>query len=433
MRVLVIGAGGFIGRHIVRRLVHAGHTPVCAGRDREALARRFPSLEIMRCDLTTDTAADWMRHLANVDAVVNAAGIFAETGANRFESVHTNGARELYEACATAPINNVVHISALGADEDAHSRFHLTKRAADDHVRQIAAANDFTGWTVVRPSLVIGRGGHSTALLSALASMPWPVRVGPGTWQSQPIHVDDLAEMVTRLVASDTPLSPTLHVVGPEKLTTDTLMRHLRRWLGLPLRGFIPVPMPLMRLAARLGDIMGSHFLTSENIAMFERGSLADAEPAVKASGWRPRALTTALGDTPATQADLWHARLFFAPPVLRIGLAIIWIATGLISAFVHPMTASVELVKPLGLTGWLAPASVYTGAAIDAILGVLLLANWRPAFIGALQIAVMLGYTALATIAVPAAWVDPFGPLLKNVAVLLATFVMIALETRRA
>ena len=86
-----------------------------------------------------------------------------------------------------------------------------------------------------------------------------------------------------------------------------------------------------------------------------------------------------------------------------------------------------------MGLTGLLAPASVYTGAAIDAILGVLLLANWRPAFVGTLQIVVMLGYTALATIAVPAAWADPFGPLLKNIAVLLATFVMIALETRRA
>jgi uncharacterized protein YbjT (DUF2867 family) len=387
----------------------------------------------MRCDLTTDTAADWVHRLAEIDAVVNASGIFAETGANRFDAVHTSGARELYEACTTAKIGKVVHISALGADDGARSRFHLTKRAADDHLRQIAASNGFTGWTVVRPSLVIGRGGHSTALLTALASMPWPVRVGPGTWQSQPIHVDDLAEMVARLVASDTPLPPTLDAVGPEKLTTDTLMRHLRCWLGLPPRGFMPVPVPLMRLAARLGDIMGSHFLTSENIAMFERGSLADAEPAAKASGWRPRALASALENTPATEADLWHARLFFAPPILRVGLAIIWIATGIISAFVHPMTASVELVKPLGLTGWLAPASVYTGAAIDALLGVLLLANWRPALIGILQIVVMLGYTALATLAVPAAWADPFGPLLKNIAVLLATFVMITLEAKRA
>lgn len=433
MRVLVIGAGGFIGRHIVRRLVHAGHTPVCAGRNQETLARRFPSLEVMRCDLTTDTAADWTRRLANIDAVVNAAGIFAETGVNRFDAVHISGARELYEACAIASIGKVVHISALGADDGAHSRFHLTKRAADDHVRQIAAANGFTGWTVVRPSLVIGRGGHSTALLSALAAMPWPARVGPGTWQSQPIHVDGLAEMVTRLVASDTPLPPTLDAVGPEKLTTDTLMRHLRRWLGLPARGFLPVPVPLMRLAARTGDIMGAHFLTSENIAMFERGTLADAEPAAKVTGWRPRALASALEDTPATEADLWHARLFFAPPVLRIGLAVIWIATGIISAFVHPMAASAALVEPLGLTGWLAPASVYVGAALDALLGMLLLANWRPAFIGTLQIVVMLGYTALATIAVPAAWADPFGPLLKNIAVLLATFVMIALEAKRA
>jgi hypothetical protein len=68
----------------------------------------------------------------------------------------------------------------------------------------------------------------------------------------------------------------------------------------------------------------------------------------------------------------------------------------------------------------------------LDAVLGSALLANFRPAFVGVLQIIVMLAFTVLATIAVPQVWGDPFGPLLKNIAVLLATLTMIALEARR-
>lgn len=433
MRIMVIGAGGFIGRHLVTQLAAAGHSMVCAGRKPEELAALFPSREVLRCDLTTDTAADWGARLARIDAVVNAAGIFAEAGANQFDAVHVQGAKALIKACAAAGIPRFIHISALGADEGARSRFHLTKREADDYLAATAAERGFTGWTVVRPSLVIGRGGRSTALLSALAAMPMPVRVGPGTWQSQPIHVTALAETVLRLLETVLPLPPRLDVAGPEAMTTDELMLHLRGWLGLGHARFFAMPDVLLRLGARAGDIIRADFLNSENIGMFARGNVGDTSAAtLAAGGWRPPALAASLEATPASEADLWHARLYFLRPALRIGLALIWIVTGIVSAFIYPITQSLEMVAPLGLTGALGTASVYTGAAVDALLGLALLFRWRPALIGATQIAVMLAYTVLTTFAMPEIWGHPFGPLLKNIAILLATLVMIALEARR-
>jgi hypothetical protein len=89
-------------------------------------------------------------------------------------------------------------------------------------------------------------------------------------------------------------------------------------------------------------------------------------------------------------------------------------------------------MVSGLGVSDSHAAAIVYGGAALDATLGAALLANIRPALVGGVQIIAMLAFTVLATMAVPQIWADPFGPLTKNLAVLLATLTMIALEERR-
>lgn len=147
---------------------------------------------------------------------------------------------------------------------------------------------------------------------------------------------------------------------------------------------------------------------------------------------WLPRPLPEAMAADPSTQADLWHARLYFFKPALRTGLALLWIATAVITGFVHPVEKSIAMVSGLGVTDGAASALVYGGAALDAALGGALLVNFRPVLVGVLQIIAMLVFTVLATIAVPQIWSEPFGPLMKNLAVLLATLTMIALEARR-
>jgi hypothetical protein len=165
---------------------------------------------------------------------------------------------------------------------------------------------------------------------------------------------------------------------------------------------------------------------------MLKQGNIAPVAPLTAALGFTPRPLDAALAVEPAAEADLWHARLYFLRPALRIGLAFIWIATAIISAFVYPLEKSAGMVAGLGVTGWQANALVYAGAAVDGILGFALLFNIRPSLIGLLQIVTIAIFTILASFAIPEAWIDPLGPLTKNVAVVLATLVMIAMEARR-
>jgi uncharacterized protein YbjT (DUF2867 family) len=194
MRVMVLGASGFIGGRIAACLLAHGHNVVPCGRVPAKLRRRFPGQDVVHADLGTDTAADWRSRLAGVDAVVNAAGALRGTD---LEAVHTHGPTALFDACAAAGVGHVVQVSALGADAGARSRFHLTKRVADEHLLRLRSAEGRDGWCVLRPSLVVGRGGRSTGLFAALAAgRPWPVQLGPGTWCVQPLHVADLARAV---------------------------------------------------------------------------------------------------------------------------------------------------------------------------------------------------------------------------------------------
>ena len=436
MRVLVLGAGGFIGGRVCAGLLARGHDVVPCGRDAAALRRRFPGRLAMAADLARDGARDWLPRLAGLDAVVQAAGAL---GGPDLEAVHARGPAALFDACAAAGVARLVQVSALGAGPGAPSRFHRTKREADEHLLRLRAAAEAAGggggrggWCVLRPSLVVGRGGRSTSLFAALAALPRPPRLGPGTWRVQPLHVEDLARAVAELLEAPAPVPPLLDLVGPEPMTTDELTRTLRAWLGLPEAPFLPIPEALLRLGAAAGAAMpggGGAMLTPETLGMLARGNTADPRPAAAALGWRPRPLAAALAADPAVEADRWHARLLPLRPALRLGLAAVWVGSGLVSALVAPLAHSHALLAGLGLRGAAATAVTLAGAALDLALGLaLLLLPRRTRLVGAAQIAAMLLFTALATAAAPAAWADPFGPLLKNAAVLVATLALMAM-----
>jgi uncharacterized protein YbjT (DUF2867 family) len=422
MRILVVGAGGFIGSRVVAGLLGRGHVVTCVGRNPEALHRRFPSCRVMRAEFLVDDTSTWLTRLAGIDAVVNAAGVLR----GDVVGVHHRGAVALFEACAAAGVPRVVQLSALGAGAQPRSRFLATKGAADAHLLRLAREEDGRGWCVLRPSLVIGRGGTSTALFCALAAAPLPLRLGPGTWRVQPLHVADLARAIADLIEAPS-VPPWLDLVGPEGMTTDTLTAALRAWLGLPPRPPLSLPQDALRVGAWIGDLLPGVSLTHESLGMLAAGNTADPAPMVAALGWAPRRLAEALAAEPAVASDLWLARLLPVRTILLGALAAVWIGSGLASFRLTPSQAD-ALLAGLGLSGPAALAVTWAGAAVDMVLGLALLrAGWRrPALVA--QLAVMAAYTALATVALPALWADPFGPLLKNLAVLAATLALLAM-----
>jgi nucleoside-diphosphate-sugar epimerase len=424
MRILVLGAGGFIGSRLVASLLPRKHSVICAGRSIEALHRRFPSCTVIKADLLLDRTSDWVPRLAGVDVVVNTAGVLR----GDLQRVHHLGAAALFDACAMAGVPRVLQVSALGAGAQPDSRFLTTKYEADMHVLRLAESCEGRQWCVLRPSLVIGRGGASTALFSAMAAAsPVPLTIGSGIGLVQPIHIADLTRAIADLIEAPS-LPPQLNLVGPTEMTISELIEALRDWLGLrPVRA-VALPLTLLRLAARLGDILPEASLTCESLRMLAAGNTADVAPLASSLGWRPRMLANALAAEPSVKADLWHARLLPLRWFLLAALLVVWVGSGIVSFTISPERAS-SLLSGLRLGGSSVVAVTWAGAGLDVVLGLaLLFRRWRRSAL-LIQLAVMIIYTVLASALLPALWGDPFGPLLKNFAVIAVTLVLATIE----
>lgn len=142
MDILLTGCSGFIGGHIRHRLEKLGHHISCADRQHGVDFNRMTRPE------------DWLALTRDKDAVINSVGIIVETGGNRFEILHHQAPAALFRAAADSGVSRIVQISALGADDDAaFTPYQLTKKAADDALRNLDVPS-----FILRPSLVIGRG-----------------------------------------------------------------------------------------------------------------------------------------------------------------------------------------------------------------------------------------------------------------------------------
>jgi uncharacterized protein YbjT (DUF2867 family) len=424
MNVLVTGASGFIGRHLVRALLAQGQKVVGCARDENRFAALFPDVRFIEADFATDhDPAEWIARLRDVDAVINAAGIFRERGAQTFEAVHTRGPTALYTACEHIGIRRVIQISALGADEHAQTRYHRSKKAADSYLARLDL-----DWAIVQPSLVYGLDGHSARLFNAWACLPVIPVPSHGEQRLQPVHIDDAVDALLALLQPGAPRRRHIPFVGPEPLTLRAYLLDLRAALKLPTAACLSVPLPLVRLAARIGEVSSYSLWTREALAMLLRGNTAEAvsiTALLRGVPRRPREFI----ETEAAGVVRRAARLQWLLPLLSGSIALVWLVSGIVSLGVYPRDQSYALLNRVGLTGAWASAALYGAAALDLAIGIAILVMRRRRWLWLAQIVLIVAYSAIIAWALPQFWLHPFGPLIKNVPMLVGLLMLLMLE----
>lgn len=414
-RILVVGGTGFIGRHIASRLTDAGHTVFAASHS--------------DVDLVSDDETKLVEKVANYQVVINCAGLVRNDGVNTMKSVHADGACALFRASITAGVKRLIHISALGVEPTGDTVYQQTKAIAEEFLIDLDPSGEKIDWRILRPSLVVGRGGASTRWLLSAAVLPRLPSFGDGRAHLQPVHVMDLVELVLRL-AEGVASPRCLNVVGPDQMTINELLAVLREWLGLPATTFIQIPNRLFLIAASIGGYLSSGPLNREIVKLLSRDNVGDVGPMTAALGRQPRSLGMALALTPAYDADRLAARLFFLRPALRWSLALLWVSTGVLSLGLYPIKNSHIMLAEIGLHGPLADLALYGGAVADLLLGLLLIINWRPVIVGGAQLILMTLFTIIAFRLPAEYWLHPFAPLLKNLPIAMALLVMMAMES---
>ncbi|TBH21557.1 complex I NDUFA9 subunit family protein [Thermus thermamylovorans] len=281
MWVLVVGGTGFVGRHLVGRLLQGGHTPLVLARS----PRDLPEGAVLVPGDITREVPD----LEGVEAAIYLAGIIRERD-QTFRAVHVEGVKNLLGGMRRAGVGRLLHMSALGARRGTGSRYYETKAEGEELVRQSGLK-----WTILRPSLIFGPGDEFFGkVLRGLVCQPLPFvpLIGDGRFPFRPVHVGDVAEAFAR--ALERGLEGTYDLVGPKEYTFRELLELTMGVLGRR-KPFLPIPLPLMDLLVPWVSRLPFAPITRDQYLMLKGGNTAPSPEALRDLLPAPRALEEVL------------------------------------------------------------------------------------------------------------------------------------------
>lgn len=260
--VLVLGGAGFIGRHAVAALLASGARVLIGTRFPGPLGKRTPphpaAADIGQIEVRLERLrepGDWLPLIQNVDAVLNCVGILRQRGRETYDAVHRQAPVALAAACRDSN-RRFVHVSALGLDKPARSRFLTSKRAGEDGI--IRAGGD---WIIARPSLLDGVGGFGASWLRGISRLPLFVVPADARGRIAAFDVAELGEALAHLSLDSAHAlklgeSRLFELGGTESWQFRDYILALRRsYTDAPALA-IPIPGILARLGAHVCDLL---------------------------------------------------------------------------------------------------------------------------------------------------------------------------------
>ncbi len=307
--VAVTGATGFVGRHLVRALLGAGHRVRALVRDREKAGRVLPKderLAVVEGEILDGRSPAAV--CAGADVAVHLIGIIREApGGQTFERMHVQATEAIVSAARSAGVLRHLHMSALGVQDNTgiaylESKFEAERRVVDSGL----------AWTIFRPALIHGADGEFTGMMRTWAEgrafpflfMPYFTRAEYVPGQAgvprvvaprvAPVHVDDVAAAFVGAIDNERAVGEIYNLAGPEELPFPEMLHAVRDALPLANKSIRARGIPgraaaaKARAAAAVG--LGGLLPFDEGMArMGERDVVATLTKAERHLGWRPR------------------------------------------------------------------------------------------------------------------------------------------------
>ena len=283
MKIFITGGSGFVGQHLVRKLLQQNH-------ELRALVRHPEHSQLPADKRLTPIAGALLdstaleKGMAGADAVIHLVGIISEAGPQTFEAVHQHGTEKMVAAALVKNVRRFVQMSSLGTRPNAVSRYHQTKWAGEEAVRKSSL-----DWIIFRPSVIYGpKDLFVNRLVNLSAWSPFLPYFGDGQVLLQPVAVEEVVQAFVGALHS--PPGKTYDLCGPDRLSfrqvLQTILRviHRRRLL-------LPIPFPIAHLMALLmefvvGTIMRRPpLLNRDQLLMLKEDNVGDPGPAAREFG----------------------------------------------------------------------------------------------------------------------------------------------------
>jgi NADH dehydrogenase len=277
-RICIFGGTGFVGRAIVDQAYARGlQVRVVTAYPPKAMPIAVvPTVELFVGDVFDDRTLE--RACEDVDAVINLVGILHPSRGKGFEAVHVELPRRIAAACHAAGVQQLLHMSALGADASGPSEYQRSKGRGEAALRQAAG---ILPWTIFRPSVIFGEGDRFLNLFATLARAFPVIPLAGAQARFQPIWVEDVARCFVQSLGDTRVFGQAFNLCGPRAYSLEELVSFVASTLGLRRRIW-PLPPGLARLQAFTLEHLPGKLMTRDNLAsMSVDNTCADAFPAI--------------------------------------------------------------------------------------------------------------------------------------------------------
>jgi NADH dehydrogenase len=268
--ILIVGGTGFVGSAIARRLAAQGHVLRLATRrrDRAKHLTMLPTAEVVEADVHDPATLDKL--MRGQDAVVSMAGILR----GDFTRVHAELPRKIATAAKAAGVRRIVHLSSLGAAEDAPSAYYRSKAAGE-------AALQASGLqvTIVRPSVVFGEGDSFLSMFARLQRCLPVLPLACPQARMQPVWVEDVAQTIVLCLERPESAGQVYELGGPRVYT----LRELVEYVGIVSgrrAAIVGLPDGLAWLQACAMEIVGGP-LTRDNLLSMKKPNICAEAPSL--------------------------------------------------------------------------------------------------------------------------------------------------------
>jgi len=263
--ITIYGGSGFLGRHVVRALAKRDYRIRVAVRRPELAGHLQPlgkvgQIHAVQANIRNGASVEAAARDAHV--LINLVAILFERGRQRFDTVHTVGAEQVALA-ANAHGARLVHVSAIGADENSPSRYARSKAAAE---RLVLSAQPTAN--IMRPSILFGPEDDFFNRFAAMARLsPALPLIGGGKTRFQPVFVGDVAAAIAIAVAGNARAGTTYELGGPEVRSFKELMQYVLATIERK-RLLVPLPFFVAKLQAMFFQFMPTPLLTPDQVEL---------------------------------------------------------------------------------------------------------------------------------------------------------------------
>ena len=274
--IAIFGAGGFIGKHLIRKLTKLDYRLKIATRNPYLRGYLKPlgnpgQIELFKTNIFNKD--DVSQVLRNSHYVINLVGILYETRKQKFDRIHSQFPFMLGNLCVEEGIKNLIHVSALGVKKNHTSSYMNSKYKGEKNIQEI-----FKSSTIIRPSLVFGPEDKFFNTFASISQFsPVIPLIGGGKTKFAPIYVDDVAQAIVKILEKNNSNSSIYELGGPEIYTFQQLMEILLEEIKKK-RFLLSIPFSIAKFQSYFLQMLPKPLLTPDQVEMLKYNNIVSKE-----------------------------------------------------------------------------------------------------------------------------------------------------------